>query len=137
EALRPAAMLDVGRAVAARRAEESHVLLGDEFREVRADRVGKAFGDPALVVRGRTALGLRLLRGRCEHDRRIVHGAVVRRKGSANIGPRAKAAKARSSACDGLIDQRSCHFGSRFSMNAQMPSSASRAIMFSVITSEA
>ena len=31
----------------------------------------------------------------------------------------------------------SSHFASRFSMNAQMPSSASRAIMFSVITSEA
>src|SRR4051812_26463698 len=28
----------------------------------------------------------------------------------------------------------SCHFGSRFSMKAPMPSSASRAIMFSVIT---
>src|SRR5205085_8743208 len=31
----------------------------------------------------------------------------------------------------------SCHFGSRFSMKAPMPSSASRAIMFSVITSAA
>ena len=31
----------------------------------------------------------------------------------------------------------SCHFGTRFSMKAPMPSSASRAIMFSVITSVA
>jgi hypothetical protein len=31
----------------------------------------------------------------------------------------------------------SCHFGSRFSMKAPIPSSASRAIMFSVITSAA
>ncbi len=37
----------------------------------------------------------------------------------------------------GLPRQRSSHFGSRFSMKAQMPSSASWAIMFSVITSEA
>ena len=35
------------------------------------------------------------------------------------------------------VSQRSSQFGSRFSMKAQMPSSASRAIMFSVITSEA
>ena len=35
------------------------------------------------------------------------------------------------------INYLSCHFGSRFSMKAPMPSSASRAIMFSVITSAA
>src|SRR5262245_44719126 len=42
---------------------------------------------------------------------------------------------------DALLRMRSnylsCHFGSRFSMKAPMPSSASRAIMFSVITSAA
>ncbi len=36
-----------------------------------------------------------------------------------------------------LHRQRSSQVGVRFSMKAQMPSSASRAIMFSVITSEA
>ncbi len=36
-----------------------------------------------------------------------------------------------------MRDYLSCHFGSRFSMKAPMPSSASRAIMFSVITAAA
>src|SRR4029079_6109766 len=39
-------------------------------------------------------------------------------------------------AVDSMSSQRSSHFGSRFSINALSPSSASRAIRFSTITSE-
>jgi hypothetical protein len=43
----------------------------------------------------------------------------------------------KSSAADELRAQRSSHFGSRLSIKALNPSSASRAIRFSAMTSEA
>jgi len=66
EAFRPAAMLDVGRAVRIGGAEKDGILLGDETGELRRNRVGKAFCDALGVSLCRAALGLGLLRRRRE-----------------------------------------------------------------------
>ena len=75
EALRPAAVLDIGRAVRGGGGEKRRVEPGDELGKLRRHLVGKAFRHALRIGLGRAAFGLRLARGRREHQGGIVHGA--------------------------------------------------------------
>ena len=73
KALRPTAVLHIGRAVAARGRKEGGILFGNKFRKLRRDMVRKAFGHAARIGLCRAALGLRLLRGRSEYPAGVIH----------------------------------------------------------------
>ena len=62
EALRPAAVLDVGSAELRDGRQKRGVELADEVRKLRCDRIGEARSEPLGVAVRRAAFGLRALR---------------------------------------------------------------------------
>ena len=74
EALRPAAMLDIGRAIGGGGGKKYRVLLGNEGGKLRRQLVGKSFHQPVLIGLGGAAVGLRLLGCRREDPGGIIHG---------------------------------------------------------------
>src|SRR5262249_36697292 len=79
EALRAAAVLDIGRAAGGHGREERGIELGDERRKIRGHAIGKARRDALFVGARGTALGLRMSVRRRGDDVRVVGLCPIRR----------------------------------------------------------
>src|SRR6476659_8355169 len=69
EAFRPAAMLNIRRAVSSCGGNKGGILFGDKLRELCRDAIREALSYAPLVCLRRSALGLCLLRSRREDSR--------------------------------------------------------------------
>src|SRR5215472_12599297 len=79
EALRAAAVLDIGRAGGGHGREERGIELGDERRKIRGHAIGKARRDALFVGARGTTLGLRMAGRRREDDVGVVDHGTIRR----------------------------------------------------------